>query len=227
MTQPARARMLDEFEAKRLLARYGVPVVAEARAADTDEAVAAAERIGFPVALKGCGAAFAHKTELGLVQLGLADAAAVRAAARTLLDAMHGAGELLVQAMVEGRREFLIGMARDAQFGPVLSFGLGGVFAEAFADVALRVCPVSLDDALDMQGEIRAAALLGPVRGLPPVNREAIARALAGLSRLALERPDIETIDVNPLVVEGAEPVAVDALVVLADPSCCTGSTRS
>jgi succinyl-CoA synthetase beta subunit len=206
---------LDEFEAKRLLAAYGIPVVREERVTGVDAAVDAADRIGYPVAIKGCGAAFTHKTELGLVELDLRDAAAVRRAAARLHDAMRGAGELLVQRMVKGRREFLAGMSRDAQFGPVVSFGLGGIFAEALADVAMRVCPLSARDALDMQREIRGRALLGALRGLPEVNTGAIARCLEGLSRLAIERPDIEAIDINPLVVEGSEPVAVDALVLL------------
>jgi acetyl-CoA synthetase (ADP-forming) len=211
-------RALDEFEAKRLLAAYGVPVVGEARVADAEAAVQAAGRIGYPVVLKGCGADFAHKTEHGLVQLDLGDAAAVRGAAARMLSAMQGRGELLVQRMVSGRREFLAGMARDAQFGPVVTFGLGGIFAETLADVALRVCPVGRADALEMLEEIRTRALLGAVRGLPAVDREALAGALVGLSRLALERPDIDAIDINPLVVEGSRPVAVDALVLLRAP---------
>jgi acetyl-CoA synthetase (ADP-forming) len=206
---------LDEFEDKQLLAAYGVPVIGEARASNEGDALAAAERIGYPVVLKGCGPGFAHKTELGLVHLNLRDAAGVRAAARALLDAMRGRGELLVQRMVSGRREFLVGMSRDPQFGPVVTFGLGGIFAEALADVALRVCPIGLEDALDMQAEIRTRALLGAVRGLPAVDTRAVAQVILGVARLAMERPDIDAIDINPLIVAGSEPVAVDALVVL------------
>lgn len=207
--------VLDEFEAKALLARYGVPVVPEQRVADAEGAVQAAARIGFPVVVKGCGAAFAHKTERGLVHLDLRDADSVRRAAMRTLDAMQGSGALLVQKMVRGQREFLVGMTRDAQFGPVVSFGLGGIFAEALGDVSLRICPLRPADALAMQQDIRGKALLGPLRGLPAVNAAVLCDALLGLSRLAMERPDIEAIDINPLVVDGAEPVAVDALVVL------------
>lgn len=206
---------LDEAAAKDLLANYGIPVVQEARAADAQQAVAEAERIGFPVVLKGIGADFAHKTELGLVVLNLRDAQAVRAAAARLLDTMAGRGELLVQRMVGGKREFLAGMSRDPQFGPVVTFGLGGIFAEALADVAFRVCPLQAADADEMLDEIRARALLGAVRGLPAVDRQVLVRTLLGLSRLALERPDIAAVDINPLVIDGSQPVAVDALVVL------------
>ena len=206
---------LDEFEAKQLLARYGVPVVGEARAKNADDAAVVAGRIGYPVVLKGLGAQFAHKTELGLVALNLKDEAALRAAAAQLLAAMQGEGELLVQQMVQGKREFLVGMSRDTQFGATVTFGLGGIFAEALADVALRIAPVSRDDAHEMLSEIRAQALLGPVRGMPAVDREVLVDAIVGLSRLALERPDIDAIDINPLVIAGSQPVAVDALVLL------------
>ncbi|HYF17247.1 MAG TPA: acetate--CoA ligase family protein [Ramlibacter sp.] len=206
---------LDEAAAKDLLAGYGIPVVQEARAADAQQAVAAAERIGYPVVLKGIGAEFAHKTELGLVVLNLRDPQAVRAAAGRLLDTLAGRGELLVQRMVAGRREFLAGLSRDPQFGPVVTFGLGGIFAEALADVSFRVCPLSDADAREMLDEIRGKALLGALRGLPAVDREVLVRTLAGLSRLAIERPDIAAVDINPLVVDGSQPVAVDALVVM------------
>jgi succinyl-CoA synthetase beta subunit len=206
---------LDEAAAKELLASYGVPVVEEARAADAHAAVAAADRIGYPVVLKGLAADIAHKTELGLVALNLRDAAAVRTAAARLLDALQGRGLLLVQRMVTGQRELLAGLARDPQFGPVVTFGLGGIFAEALADVSMRVCPLSEHDAREMLAEIRARALLGEVRGLPAVDRDALVRILLGLSRLALERPDVAAVDINPLVIDGGSPVAVDALVVL------------
>lgn len=208
-------KALDEFEAKMLLASYGIPVVGESRCKNAQEALAAASRIGYPVVLKGLGAQFAHKTELGLVHLNLRDEAATRNACFELLAAMKGEGELLVQQMVSGKREFLVGMSRDAQFGATVTFGLGGVFAEALADVALRLAPVRREDALDMLDEIRAAALLGPVRGMPAVDREVLVRTLMGLSRLAIERQDIDAVDINPLVISGSQPVAVDALVIL------------
>ena len=205
---------MDEYEAKRLLAQYGVAVVAEERACDVPQAKAAAERIGYPVALKGCGAEFLHKTELGLVQLGLRDAASLEQAAHLLVARMDGRGELLVQQMVSGKREFLIGMTRDPQFGPVLTFGIGGIFAEVLADVALRIAPLTHADALDMIGEIRSQALLGAFRGMPAVDRDAIARSITGLAQLAQEHPGIEAIDVNPLIVQGVQPLAVDALII-------------
>lgn len=149
------------------------------------------------------------------MQLNLADASAVHAAASHLLSEMKGQGELLVQQMINGKREFLVGMSRDAQFGPTVTFGLGGIFAEALADVSLRLAPVSRADAMEMLQEIRATTLLGPVRGMPAVDRELLVQTIVGLSRIALERPDIDAIDINPLVMSGSQPVAVDALVIL------------
>jgi acyl-CoA synthetase (NDP forming) len=207
-------RALDEFDAKQLLARYGVPVVGEARATSADEAAAAAARMGYPVVLKGLGSQFAHKTELGLVVLNLKDETGLRNAAAGLLERMQGQGELLVQQMVSGKREFLVGMSRDPQFGATVTFGLGGIFAEVLADVALRLVPLSREDAEQMLREIRARALLGAVRGLPPVDHEALITTLLALSRLAQERPDIAAVDINPLVIDGSRPVAVDALVI-------------
>lgn len=207
-------RSLDEFEAKQLLAAYGVPVVAEERAKTVEEAAAAATRVGYPVVLKGLGAQFAHKTELGLVVLNLKDEVALRNAAAGLLGRMQGQGELLVQQMISGKRELLVGMSRDPQFGATVTFGLGGIFAEVLADVALRLVPLAREDAEQMLDEIRAKALLGAVRGLPAVDREALIATLLALSRLAQERPDIAAVDINPLVVEGSRPVAVDALVL-------------
>jgi acetyl-CoA synthetase (ADP-forming) len=206
---------LSEFAAKALLRSYGVPCVAEALAATTEEAVGAARVLGFPVAVKGCGSGLLHKTDLGLVELGLGSAGMVRQAAARLLDRMNGRGTLLVQQMVSGAREFMIGMARDSQFGPVVSFGLGGVFAEVLADVASRVAPFDACEAEAMLGEIRARRLLGEVRGLPAVDRTALVRTVLGIGRLAIERPDIREIDINPLVVTGASPIAVDALVMV------------
>ncbi len=208
-------RALDEFEAKQLLRGYGVPCIAESLAATPEAAVDAARTLGFPVVLKGCGRDLLHKTELGLVELGIASPAAVREAGARLLDRMQGRGALLVQKMVSGRRELMVGMTRDSQFGPVVTFGLGGVFAEVLADVALRIAPFEAADAEAMLDEIRARRLLGEVRGMPAVDRAALVRTLTGLARLALEHRQVREVDINPIIVAGASPIAVDALVVL------------
>jgi acetyl-CoA synthetase (ADP-forming) len=212
-------RTLSEAESKRVLAAYGVPVADEQTAADPDAAVAAASAIGYPVVVKLCGAGIAHKTERGLVRLGLGDAAAVRAAGCDLLAAARpgdGPVELLVAPMVRGDRELIAGLHTDPQFGRCVMIGLGGVLAEAVGDVAFRLVPIALVDADEMLDELATQSVLGEFRGEPPVDRAAVTELLLGLSRLAEAEPDVVSVDVNPLIVVGGRPLAVDALVELA-----------
>jgi len=207
---------LSEADSKDLLRRYGVPVPSEAVAADAAAAVAAAERIGYPVAVKLCGPGIAHKTERGLVRLGVADAAAVERAAIDLLaraTSEDGDVGLLVSEMVSGNRELIAGVVRDPQFGPCVMLGVGGVLAEAVADVAFRLAPLSDVDAHELIDDLRSQALLGPLRGEPPIDRDRLAELLTGLGRLATEDPAIRSVDLNPLIVAAGVPIAVDALV--------------
>jgi len=212
------SRTLAEDESSALLAAHGVPVAPAARAADPDAAVGAADVIGYPVVAKLVGDAIAHKTERGLVHLGLRDAAAVRAAATELLAASRpddGAVAVLVAPMLRGTRELVAGMMRDPQFGPCVMVGFGGVLTEAVADVAFVPVPLDALDAAEAIESLATQALLGPVRGEPPVDRNALAAVLLGLGALAESRPDILSVDVNPLIVVDGRPVAVDALVEL------------
>ena len=208
--------MLSEAASKLLLAGYGVPVLDERTAPSVDLAAAAAEAIGYPVVAKLCGPAIAHKTERGLVRLGLRDEDAVRAAAAQLLDQARpedGAVELLIAPMVRGIRELIAGLVRDPQFGPCVMLGIGGVLAEAVADVAFRLVPLSELDADELVDDLATQTLLGPFRGEPEIDRGALRAVALGLSRLAVERPDVVAVDVNPLIVVDGRPVAVDALV--------------
>jgi len=209
---------LSELEALEVLAAYGVPICRAEAAADAETAVRAADAIGYPVVLKGVVAGLAHKTEMGLVAVGLETADEVRDAAARFHAAMPAGGTLLVQEMVSGAREFLLGMTRDPQFGACVSFGLGGVMAEALNDVALALSPVSAVDARAMLDRIRARALLEVWRGMPAVDVDTLVAAIVGLGRLAADHPEVAEVDVNPLVVTGARPVAVDALVVMRRP---------
>ncbi|HZQ78881.1 MAG TPA: acetate--CoA ligase family protein [Acidimicrobiia bacterium] len=209
---------LSEAESKALLARHGVPVPAEAVVDDPAGAAEAAAGIGFPVAVKLCGPAIAHKTERGLVKLGLREAAAVEAAGAELLAAARpedGDVALLVSAMVAGARELIAGFVRDDDFGPCVMLGIGGILAEAVGDVAFRLAPLDAVDAEDLIDDLAHGALLGPVRGEPPVDRAALAAILLGLSALGGDDERIRSIDLNPLIVSGGVPVAVDALVEL------------
>jgi len=202
---------LSEAESKALLARHGVPVPAEAVVATPEEAAEAAGAIGFPVVVKLCGRAIAHKTERGL-----RDAAAVTAAAAELLAAARpedGDVGLLVGAMVSGVRELIAGFVRDDEFGPCVMLGVGGVLAEAVGDVAFRLAPLRAVDAEELIDELANQALLGPVRGEPPVDRAALAGILLGLAAVAEGDDRIRSIDLNPLIVSDGVPLAVDALI--------------
>ena len=203
--------VLSEFESKQLLAGHGVVVSRDKLARSADGAVAAAAEIGGPVAVKLCGPSLAHKSERGLVRLGLDNPEAVRSAAADLLAAAtddDGEVALLVSEMVAGHRELIAGVVLTEQFGAALMLGLGGVLA------VFRLLPVSGADCQDMIDDLAMAALLAPLRGEPAVDRNALVGTLLGLAEAA-DRDGIEAIDVNPLVIRHGQPVAVDALVVM------------
>ncbi len=214
------APTLSEAESKGLLREHGVPVAEERMVASADEAVAAAEALGFPVVAKLNGERIAHKTERGLVRLDLADKEAVHRAATELLDAARpedGDVTVLVAPMIRGNRELIAGVLRDPQFGPTVMLGVGGILAEAVADVVFRPAPVDAVTAEEMIDQLATQRLLGDFRGEAAVDRAALVDVLTGLGRLAAERTDIASVDVNPLIVTAdGRPVAVDALVELA-----------
>lgn len=218
---------LTEYHSKQLLALYGIAIPNESVATDAEAAVRSAERIGFPVALKIHSPGILHKTEAGGLQLALADAAAVRAAFAAVMAsaaAHHPQARLdgvLVAPMAAPGIEMVIGAATDAQFGPVLVAGMGGVLVEVLRDTALRVAPLTQRDALAMLAELRGTALLDGVRGRGPADRAAVVQVLLALSTLMEELGGaISAIDINPLVVHarGQGVSVVDALVVLAPP---------
>jgi acetyl-CoA synthetase (ADP-forming) len=210
---------LSEADSKARLRDVGVPVARERLVTSADDAVAAADDIGYPVVAKLCGPSIAHKTERGLVRLGLRDADAVRAAATELLSMAtpeDGDVGVLVGEMVKGNRELIAGLVRDPQFGPCVMLGVGGVLAEALGDVAFRLVPADRVDAEDLVDDLRTQTLLGEFRGEPAVDRSALVDVLVGLSRLAESDASIVSADVNPLIVRDGVPVAVDALVEVA-----------
>ncbi|HEX2484414.1 MAG TPA: acetate--CoA ligase family protein, partial [Myxococcota bacterium] len=216
-------RTLSEAASKQLLAGYGIPFARERVVASADDASRAAAEIGFPVAVKLCGDAIAHKTERDLVRLGRADAAAVREAGAELLAKARpddGPVQLLVAEMVRGRRELIAGLVRDPSFGPCVLLGLGGILTEALGDAVFASVPFDRAEARRLAGRLRAGHLLTrPFRGEPALDPDALADVLLGLARLADERPDVASVDLNPLIVSGGRPVAVDALVELAEPA--------
>jgi len=215
--------VLTEVASKKLLARYGVPLPPEALATSEDEAIAAATKIGGAVALKVQSPDILHKTEAGAVMLGLSGKSAVRDGYRTVLaraKAAHPSAKIddvLVQAMAKRGREMILGVTRDPDFGPVLMVGLGGLHVEVLKDVAFAPVPLGVEDALDLIGQLRGAALLDAVRGEPAADRDALARLMVALSRFAADHADaIAEIDLNPVIVHAAGEglTIVDALIV-------------
>jgi acetyltransferase len=202
-----------------LLRTFGIPVADEREATDAGGAVEAADALGYPVVVKLCGAAIAHKTERGLVKLRLGDAEAVRAAATDLLASAtpdDGEVSLLIAPMVAGTRELIAGVMRDPQFGANVMLGIGGTLAEAIADVQFRPAPISEIDAAEMIDALSMQKLLGEFRGEPAVDRRQLTSVLLGLSALVAARNDVVSVDVNPLIVRAdGTSVAVDALVEL------------
>jgi acyl-CoA synthetase (NDP forming) len=213
---------LSEREGKQILAGYGIPTTREALAKSEEKAAALAETIGYPVVLKIESADIAHKTEAGAVKLDIRDEAGLRCGYQEILssarayDSRASISGVLVQEMIRGGKEMILGMSRDPQFGPIIMIGLGGIFVEVIRDVALRAVPLTKDDALAMIGELKGYRLLQGVRGERPSDIDALADTLCRFARLALEAPEeIAEIDVNPLVVfeEGRGVMALDCLM--------------
>lgn len=208
--------ILNEKESKQFLKEYGIPVINESVAITENDVLKTAIKIGFPVVVKGLGQGLSHKTESGLVHLHLADSDSVLHAARSIASKTGNQLEgFLVQPQIEGRREFVAGLFQDEQFGPVVMFGLGGIFTEALSDITFRLAPLSEAEANEMLNEIKARSLLDDFRGEKAVNRHQIIQTLMGLSRISVETPSISEVDINPLIAtRDGSLFAVDALVI-------------
>ena len=213
-------KALNENEAKQFISAHGVPVVAETVAKSELQAVDAAAEIGYPLVLKGLGDKLMHKTELGLVHLNIQDEKGLKAALNDIRS--KGGADLdgyLLQPYLQGKREFMAGLVRDRQFGPVVLFGLGGIMTEAIKDITFRLAPINEADIDEMLSEIRSKALFSSFRGEAKVNIDDIKKTLLGLSYIGEHHPEVREIDVNPLLADKNGNVkAVDALVVLEKP---------
>lgn len=214
---------LDAAAAQPLLAAYGITTPAEFLATDPDGAAAFAQRIGFPVVLKLISPDILHKTEVGGVLLNVQDEAAARAGFTAIVAramAAHPNAHIRgvqVQKMIPGGQEVIVGVKRDPTFGPLVMFGLGGVYVEALADVSFRLAPLTAADAEALIDEVRSAKLLAGLRGAPPADRAALVDAIVRVGRLAADHPEIAELDVNPLLVlpQGQGALAVDARIIL------------
>lgn len=209
-------RSLSEYESKQVLARYGIPVTREILVERKEDVPKAAGEIGYPLVMKGCSAGIAHKTERGLIHVDIRNAGEALEAYDAILEGMNGEpGGVLIQEMVRGRRELVMGMTRDPQFGPCVMFGLGGIFTEILKDICFRRAPLKREDALSMMGEIRSRGILNAARGMEAADRDRLADMLAGVGQIGLDLEDVAEIDLNPVILAGKNPVVVDALVIL------------
>ena len=220
----SKGRVLSEYASKQLLSSWGVRGTQEQRASSIEEAVAAAEQLGYPVVLKADSPDILHKTEAGVVRLGLSDAADVSnafadvvARARAFAPDARLDG-VLVQEMITNGIEVIVGVNIDPQLGPMLLLGIGGVLVEVYGDVSLRRCPINRDEALEMIDSLKGARLLHGYRGRLPADVDALGRTLVAVSHMAAHLQDeLSEVDINPLLVlpDGEGAVAADALIAL------------
>ena len=205
---------LDEHLSKKILSEYSIPVVDEKIAGSVEDALNAARSFGFPVVMKGILPGEIHKTESGLVRLGVSSEEEIKKIFGGLNFKMAGKGIILVQRQMEGGLELIAGMVRDPQFGPCVMLGLGGIFTEILNDTVFAVAPVSHGEALSMIERLKSQKLLNGFRGYPPVDREILAKIIVCLGDLGCGNPQIKEIDINPLIAGKNNLVAVDATVV-------------
>jgi acyl-CoA synthetase (NDP forming) len=211
---PSSKRVLGEREAKQALAQYGIQSAPEHQARNADEAVRAAQELGYPVVLKADGD-IEHKTEAGAVKLNLRDEAELRAACAAMTAAKSG---FLVQRMITGGVELVVGVKRDPQVGPVLLVGMGGVLVEVLRDTALALAPVGKAEARRMLESLKGYRLLQGYRGAPAADLDAVCDAIVRVSEFAADHADqVEEIDVNPLLARPDGALALDALIVRRD----------
>jgi len=207
---------LSEYESKTILASYQIPVTREIMVEGSGDVIPAAHEIGYPLVMKGCSPGITHKTEKGLVRTDIRNDREALDAFNDIMAGMNGIkGAVLVQEMIKGKRELAVGLIRDPQFGPCVMFGLGGIFTEILRDVSFRLAPLEKRDALEMMDEIKAHKILDAIRGMEPVDREMLSEMLINVGRIGITNDRIKEIDINPVIIAGSRPIAVDALIVL------------
>jgi len=208
---------LTEYESKRLLSDYGLKTTRDAIVHTAEEALEQADVFGYPVALKLSGQEFLHKTELGGVKLNLESETSLRDAVEDFKQRFEEPTPLLISEHVKSTRELIAGVTRNDEYGLTLAFGIGGIFAEVIGDVVFRLLPISEAEIKSMFEDLIYKEFLGPFRGEPETDLNALSDALMAVGKCALDRDDVASIDVNPILISGGLPIAVDALVELYD----------
>jgi succinyl-CoA synthetase beta subunit len=200
-----------------VLERYSLPIVGYGVAETPEEALSFAEKAGYPVALKTASLEITHKTEAGGVRLSIKGPRQLRSAFKAMMKYFKKSGvdrvELMTQIMAPQGQEVFIGGKQDPEFGPIIIFGLGGIFVEVLKDVVMRVAPIDTTTAKEMIGQIRSAELLRGFRGRPACDIDELSRCIVNASRLIADHPEIRTLDINPLIVleRGKGCLVVDA----------------
>ena len=207
---------LSEYESKQVLAFYQIPVTREILVKDVKDLNKATQEIGYPLVIKGCSSMISHKTEKDLIKIDIRNNNEAESAFEDIITSMDSADKaVLVQELVKGKRELVVGMTRDAQFGPCVMFGLGGIFTEILKDISFRLAPMERRDAIEMMQEIKGHKILDAVRGMEAADLDILADMLINVGRIGVENDSVSEIDINPVVISGSKSVAVDALVVL------------
>ncbi len=219
--EEGRTKLL-EHEAIEIIKYYGAGVADAYLAKSAEEAANIADKIGYPVVLKIVSPDISHKSDVGGVILGLRNRLEVMDAYQKIIDNVSTNAPnsrivgVLVQKMAEpGGIEVIVGGLRDNVFGPVVMFGLGGIFVEVLRDVSFRVAPVSFEDALEMMKEIKAAKILEGYRNTPPVDKNSLAKIIVATAKLLEENPEIDSLDLNPIIAYPDKAIVVDARIIL------------
>ncbi len=212
--------LMNEHDSKKLFSKYGISVTKELVAKDKHEAMAYSGKIGYPVVMKILSSDIVHKTDVGGVVLNIHNPEDAGRAYDLIIENVKGhcphakIDGVIVEEQVKGH-ELIVGAKIDPQFGPVLMVGLGGIFVEVMKDVSFRVVPITEKDADEMLHELKAFSVLEGVRGKPAANLKKIRSALLGVSKLVKDNPQIQELDINPLVVDGKRAVAADARIIV------------
>ena len=207
---------LSEYESKTVLTSYQIPITREILVETRNDVIPATNEIGYPVVMKACSPEISHKTERGLVRVDIRNNREAFKAFDGIMSGINGKGcGVLVQEMVKGKRELVIGLIRDPQFGPCVMFGLGGIFTEILKDITFRIAPLEKRDAFEMMREIKAYKILDSIRGMDAVDKEILSEMLINVGEIGLTNNQIKEIDINPVIISGSRPIAVDALIVL------------
>jgi acetate---CoA ligase (ADP-forming) len=203
-------------ETLELLDRIGVPTVSWHMASNIEDALSAAARMGYPVALKAVAQTLLHKSDKGGIALNVGDPIRLESEWKRLLAVSDDIAGIVVQKMASVSRELIVGAKRDMSFGPVVLVGMGGIMVEAFKDVTMRLAPVGIPEALEMLGRLRSTAVLGKFRGMKEVDLRSVAEVIVQVSRLIHDFPQVLEVDINPLSLDGEtnRPVALDVRVI-------------